>query len=785
MAATLVKKVMLKITADDGDTESKLSRIAAKAEELGREHPDIKVKIDSAAASAKMGVLRQELKAVGKAEADTGNSSMGLRSRFLGLGQAVNGLTLGLPRGVGEMSMLQKAMVGLNLATGIGEPLLAGATVAVGGLAAAGVSAGAGLGVFGVVAKAVYTKVSTALTGVTTAQKAYAAATTKAGRASALKAEAAATDQLTGSQRQFATALTETKNKWSNFVNAASPGVITVMAGAMRLMPQALSLMKPFLDSIEPALQVVISDVQKGLSSSWFKGFASSMATFSGPALVGISTAIGNVIKGIAGILKAFIPVSGGILTGLDKMTAKFATWGTTLTGHSGFQSLMKMFQTDTPLAVSALGKLGNIAKIVIGQMAGMDTFGNSKMFLQLANGVLSFANGLLKAHPEIVWLALYLKMGADGAKKLTTAISGVNTGVSAIKGATSAVGNLRGGLSDAEVAASDASGAWGTFGGKISSMVGAVREWGIGSKIAAAATKVWTGIQAAFDVVMDANPIGIVVIAIAALVAAIVICTIKFKSFRDFWKDVWKVTKQVASDAWHFLENVFKAIVRSITAQWDLAKRVTSDVWNAIKGRVQADVNAVKSILSWFSRIGGLFRGWWDSGVSAVEGAAGRMVSFVRGIPGKILSALGNLGSLLFSAGQRVIQGLISGIGSMIGSVGSAIGNIASEITSHLPFSPAKKGPLSGRGDPRLAGQRIGSYLAQGITSSAGMVHTAAERVAGAASVTTAAGRAGAGAGERLTAEWIGGSGADAEFITWLKKNIRIRGGNPAVLGR
>jgi len=50
--ATLVKKVMLRIAADDGDTESKLDKISAKADELARKHPDIKIRIDSAAASS-------------------------------------------------------------------------------------------------------------------------------------------------------------------------------------------------------------------------------------------------------------------------------------------------------------------------------------------------------------------------------------------------------------------------------------------------------------------------------------------------------------------------------------------------------------------------------------------------------------------------------------------------------------------------------------------------------------------------------------------------------------
>jgi hypothetical protein len=38
---------------------------------------------------------------------------------------------------------------------------------------------------------------------------------------------------------------------------------------------------------------------------------------------------------------------------------------------------------------------------------------------------------------------------------------------------------------------------------------------------------------------------------------------------------------------------------------------------------------------------------------------------------------------------------------------------------------------------------------------------------------------------GAAMEVEWVGGPAGDQEFITWLKKNIRIRGGDPSVLGR
>ena len=66
MADTMIKRAVLQIAADDGDTEAKLDRISAKADELKEKHPDLAVRIDTAAASAKLGVLRTELKDVAR-----------------------------------------------------------------------------------------------------------------------------------------------------------------------------------------------------------------------------------------------------------------------------------------------------------------------------------------------------------------------------------------------------------------------------------------------------------------------------------------------------------------------------------------------------------------------------------------------------------------------------------------------------------------------------------------------------------------------------------------------
>lgn len=66
-SGTLVRKVLLQLATDDGDTEAKLDAITAKAKELGELHPELKARIDTAAASAKVAVLKGELTDLAKA----------------------------------------------------------------------------------------------------------------------------------------------------------------------------------------------------------------------------------------------------------------------------------------------------------------------------------------------------------------------------------------------------------------------------------------------------------------------------------------------------------------------------------------------------------------------------------------------------------------------------------------------------------------------------------------------------------------------------------------------
>lgn len=78
--------------------------------------------------------------------------------------------------------------------------------------------------------------------------------------------------------------------------------------------------------------------------------------------------------------------------------------------------------------------------------------------------------------------------------------------------------------------------------------------------------------------------------------------------------------------------------------------------------------------------------------------------INWIQSLPGRAQRALGNLGGTLRGAGQALIDGFIRGINDMIGRAGDAAAGVVDWVRGFFPFSPAKRGPLSGAGWTKLA---------------------------------------------------------------------------------
>lgn len=87
-----------------------------------------------------------------------------------------------------------------------------------------------------------------------------------------------------------------------------------------------------------------------------------------------------------------------------------------------------------------------------------------------------------------------------------------------------------------------------------------------------------------ALNAVMAANPIGLVVTAIAALVAAFAYLWNTSEEFRNFWIGLWDKIKEVASAAWEAITGFFTAAWEKIKEVWEPVKEWFAEKWEGIK---------------------------------------------------------------------------------------------------------------------------------------------------------------------------------------------------------
>ena len=168
------------------------------------------------------------------------------------------------------------------------------------------------------------------------------------------------------------------------------------------------------------------------------------------------------------------------------------------------------------------------------------------------------------------------------------------------------------------------------------------------------------------------------------------------------------------------------------------------------------------------------------DSGLGNIRqiNAAESQIVQVSGYLGKTAA------NAMYDSGAMAGKGFLSGLEAQQSAITKMMQKIAKSMIDTLKHELGIHSPSTVTRD--LA-RMTGAGIPLGLEDSLGSVRASAQRVAR-AMVPNPRGVAGAGGGGGagvLQVEWVGGHQADQQFMTWLKKNIRFRGGDPGVTGR
>ncbi|WP_284986962.1 tape measure protein [Arthrobacter sp. fls2-241-R2A-172] len=295
-----------------------------------------------------------------------------------------------------------------------------------------------------------------------------------------------------------------------------------------------------------------------------------------------------------------------------------------------------------------------------------------------------------------------------------------------------------------------------------------------VAQRVATAAGVVAMGVataaQWAWNAALNANPISLIIIAIAALVAGLVWFFTQTELGREIFSNVFNFIQSVVQNVVNWFTGTF---LPGFQAVWALFLAGTLavgqffiDAWNNVGNGIAAFVawavgmflqfNPVYLIINNWQAILGFFAGLWSAVTTGIGDFVSGAVGYFTSLPARILESLGNLRTLLLDSGKALIQGFIDGITGAAGAIGDAIGGVLEGARQFFPFSPAKKGPFSGRGYTSYSGKALAGDFAKGITSEQQKVQAAANTIMGAASLTGTTSNTSAPAGA-AAAGWQG----------------------------
>lgn len=525
------------------------------------------------------------------------------------------------------------------------------------------------------------------------------------------------------------------------------------------------------IDGILPALQPMTDALQALIPavSALATGFGNSL----GPALTEIATtaapmivdafkqlgpALGEIISGVGKLLAtglgAFLATIGPIAAALAPVFNQLATVLS--------QQLVKIMEQIGPMLPDLAKAFADLAvalmpliPLVVELLLAFTPL--IPIFTDIVTGLTPVVSAFVDfvTNTDGVKTALVLLIGGfvGWTKVMKPAVGGLKTVIATTKAAKSFLSAYVATLRGQAIVATNAYGVAGqTAAAKINAFIAAVKAktlalWSsikafvaaaaarvtdtakliahtaatvastIAQKAAALASKAWAAAQWLLNAALNANPIGLAIAAIAALVAGFVLAYKKVGWFRDAVNWLWDVIK-----------TVFKAI-------WEIVSRYIGG-WIAIFRTV---VNGIRAFVS---RVGDV--------VSRIYHA--------------IADPIINLGERAFEWGRNIVTGLWDGIRSLIGSFTD---NLSTFVEDHVAGTIAERLGISSPSKVTYEqGKMVGQGLADGINASKNVVSTASSGMAANAAKSLDGKKIGAKAASSYTKVWKEANDAAAKKL-------------------
>lgn len=252
----------------------------------------------------------------------------------------------------------------------------------------------------------------------------------------------------------------------------------------------------------------------------------------------------------------------------------------------------------------------------------------------------------------------------------------------------------------------------------------GGMAQWLMQTNLISAATKVWTAVQWAMNAALAANPIMLIVIGLAALVAALVLAYQKSETFRNIVNGAFGAVKDFAVAALDWIIEKAKAwgpyllgallgplglLVVAVVKHWDDVKEKTRAVWDWVVDKVKAIPGLLVSFfLNW--TLPGIIASHWRDIKDKTVQIATAIVTWVAGLPGRLVEALASLRDRL-----------VTTFGNAMSAAKDKVVGIGETVLDWIRGIPDKILNLTGR--MSSAGRSIIQAFVDGMKNAAGII--------------------------------------------------------------
>lgn len=652
--------------------------------------------------------------------ADTGEA----RAEIDALDHSVgNGGGEGLLGHLGMLSGVFGAFKGTVIASGIGAlPALLGAAggAALGAAGAFGIL-GASIIPFGLLAKSDFTDMNNTLKDLTKQQAALNAATTDPQRQAALTAIAADTKALAGPAGQAAKAYQGLQTALAQLKSDTAPAVFGVMSQFFTIASNTLPKVEPLITSTGSALSGVGTQINAAFNGPGFTKFIAFLSSDIGPVLSALTSGGLGFFGGLAHILEQSAPL-------VDMFTKAFSSLGTTFstfTASPAFTSIINFLVASLPEVGAALkpilGLLGDLLKglepavgpalgFISALASAIDTLAKGGTLTAIVNVFMSLATALTPLLPLLAQLinaaigplgqiiqallpplgqliavllppltSLFQQLGPI----LVPVVQQLATGLVPIlpligQTLTDLLPFL---IAVVQAFAEFASGALlpilltslGDLLTVINPILSFLKPMAPIIKDLVIAWLAWNVALIAFDILADANPLGLIIIGVAALIVVVVEIVKHWSTLVGWLKVAWSWVEKYAWIVAIFAPMI--AITIEIIAHWKAIAGFFEQMWKDISGGL---VTAYNWVISFFEKLPGDILGWLEDagnwllgiGKDIIQGLKDGMdfvwnllVDVYVKIPEKVLGWLEGAITWLYDKGKDVIQGMWNGL--------------------------------------------------------------------------------------------------------------------------